>query len=77
MIIECSNMTESQILNTTSYIGQFSTFNEYLLAFLTNLSGNAFNFFIFFNDIQVASTTCSLNLVYYTIGKFALAIFDV
>jgi glycyl-tRNA synthetase alpha subunit len=42
-----------------------------------NLSGNTVNMFIFFNDITVASETCDLNTVYYTLGKLALAMFKV
>ncbi len=33
--------------------------------------------FIFFNDITVATETCDLNTVYYTLGKLTLAMFKV
>ena len=70
-------MVEFEITNTTAYIAEFANFNEYLLAFLTNLSGNTFNIFIFFNDISVAMETCNLNEVYYTIGKIVNALLEV
>lgn len=76
-VYHCSNMTELKLINMTSYIAKFTTWNNYFIAWLMNLSGNTINMFIFFNDITVATTSCDLNTVYFTLGKLALAMFKV
>ena len=76
-IYDCALMTELKMINLTSYAKKFTSWNNYFLAFIMNLSGNTVNFFNFFFDINSATQTCNLNVIYTTFGKIALAMMKV
>jgi hypothetical protein len=71
-IYDCALMTELKLINMTAYIAEFTGWNNYLLAFLENLSGNSINLFLIFSNINTATATCDLNTVYTNLGMMAL-----
>ena len=73
----CTETTMNTYINMTFYIEKFETWDKYWLSFLMNLSGNVVNFYLFFDQVAIASENCDLNGVYNLIGKLLITMLSV
>ena len=74
---KCLTSAENTQTSLATYIAQFPSLGDYLLAFMMNLTGNILAMYNVFQSIMTASAICDYSSIANNMGKLFMRIYSV